>query len=194
MCPGISASKSAVSYAVENSNQVGVMFKYEGWGNQSLILLLQQLFAKWRFNTKKHSKINVCSKTDVFLLFPAQCGWNTGNTTLKIRIPLVFSTKYLPLVQKIEFKHVIGDLCSTLTRKDKHTVLDHSYREVTTCWWPVTWLLHLRWYNPVRAHLVELCKPSVQCLFQLQTRSLFIFFTFPDDAIEQQKLGIKSIT
>ena len=75
MCPGISASKSAVSYAVENSNQAGVMFKYEGWGNQSLILLLRQLFANHkRFNTKKHSKINVCSKTDVFLLFPAQCG------------------------------------------------------------------------------------------------------------------------
>ena len=50
----------------------------------------------------------------------------------------------LPLLQKIEFKHVIRDLGSTLTGEHKHTVPNNSYGEVTTCWWPVSWLLNLK--------------------------------------------------
>ena len=50
----------------------------------------------------------------------------------------------LPLIQKIELKHVIGNLSSTLTRKHKHAVLDNSNRKVTASGWSISRLLYLQ--------------------------------------------------
>lgn len=50
----------------------------------------------------------------------------------------------LPLIQKIELKHVIGNLSSTLTRKHKHAVLDNSNRKVAASGWSISRLLYLQ--------------------------------------------------
>ena len=59
-------------------------------------------------------------------------------------LDIIFLLKYLPFVQKIELKHIICNLGSTLTRKHKHAVLNHGYRKVTARGRSVPWLLHLK--------------------------------------------------
>lgn len=45
---------------------------------------------------------------------------------------------------EFKLKEVVGDLCSTLTREDKHLIPTYGYWEVTTGGWDFTALFNLK--------------------------------------------------
>ena len=91
------------------------------------------------FSIACHVKANLITLKYV-ILFVWPCNLLPNCLSVIYRI---FSFE-LPLIQKIELKHVIGNLSSTLTRKHKHAVLDNSNRKVAASGWSISRLLYLQ--------------------------------------------------